>query len=259
MTSPSPAAGARSVADRILGILGVFDARNRELTVSEISRRCGIPMATTHRMVAKLISWGALERTVEGRCTIGLWLWSQTARAPRHFALHDVAMPHMLQLHDRTRTMVNLSVMDDFDGVWLESIWGNQECYSGARAVGNRFPLHATASGRVLLAYADPATQERFFAGNLNSRDPFEQTDAPGLRKAVRQVKHQGFAVYEDELDDGVFAIAAPIRERSGNVIAALTAVACPLSHEVPHRSRLVMAAAQRISSALALLPASPA
>ncbi|MFC5665250.1 IclR family transcriptional regulator [Kitasatospora misakiensis] len=256
MAITSPATGERSVADRLLGILGAFDAKNRELTVSEISRRCGIPIATTHRMVAKLISWGALERTIEGRCTIGLWLWSQTARATRHFALHDVAMPHMLQLHDRTRTMVNLSVMDDLDGVWLESIWSNQECYSDSRAVGNRFPLHATASGMVLLAHADPATQERFFAGHPNSRDKFTASDAAELRKEFRQVKHQGFAVYEGELDDGVIAIAAPVRERNGNVIAALAANVCPISQEIPNRSRLVRAAAQRVSSALALLQA---
>lgn len=73
----------RSLVDRALSVLSAFDRQNRTLTLSDISRRSGLPLATTHRIVNRLLSWGALERSDEGSYSIGLRLWETGTLAPR--------------------------------------------------------------------------------------------------------------------------------------------------------------------------------
>src|ERR1044072_948890 len=72
---------ARSVTGRVLSVLDAFAGEHRRLTLSDISRRTGMPLATTHRLVGELLSWGALERTRSGRYEIGLHLWAVAAMA----------------------------------------------------------------------------------------------------------------------------------------------------------------------------------
>ena len=87
----------RSFADRLLRILDVFDVGRSRMPLSEISRRSGLPLATTHRMVAKLAAWGALERGDDGLYHIGLRLWEVAMLAPRGLGLRaHIGMAYLL-------------------------------------------------------------------------------------------------------------------------------------------------------------------
>ena len=84
-----------SVSSRLLAVLRTFSHRTPLQTLSEISRRSGLPLTTTHRLVRELLQGGALERDDDGRYRIGLWLWEIAALAPRGLGLREFAMPFL--------------------------------------------------------------------------------------------------------------------------------------------------------------------
>ncbi|KUO22604.1 IclR family transcriptional regulator [Streptomyces dysideae] len=242
----------RSIIERTFSVLEAFNFQDRSLTVSDISQRACLPVATTYRIVTKLVSWGALERIEGSRYSIGLRLWEIALLAPRHSALRAVAMPYMLQLHARAGVSVTLAVRDELEGIWLEGVWTSEARCRGA--VGNRFPLHATAAGRVLLAHASPETQEELYTRNLHAYTRWTQNDPLVLRAIVEQVKISGYAICDRELSESVCSVATPIFDGDGAVIAAIGQVTETENGDAAQRAELVLATAKLISERFAAL-----
>ncbi|MFC8342664.1 IclR family transcriptional regulator [Streptomyces sp. NPDC057280] len=243
----------RSVVERTLGVLGAFDTAHVSLTVSEISGRSQIPVATTYRIVSKLVSWGALERTEDNRYTIGLRLWELSQLAPRHSELRAAAVPAMFALRSTTRGAVLLSAREGTEGICLESVSGSARPLHRSWSRGHRFPLHATACGRVLLAAAGTAVQDELYGGDL--RTYTERTvHAPSvLRDLVEDTRRQGYAVSDGELLDGVVEVAAPIHGGNGALLGAIGLITVGrASTAVPDAVGPLLAAARRVSRSLA-------
>ncbi|WP_369167396.1 IclR family transcriptional regulator [Streptomyces sp. R28] len=247
--SSSDTPADRSVVERTLGVLGAFDVGKAALTVSEISRRSGIPVATAYRIVSKLVSWGALERAEGNKYTIGVRLWEISLLAPRHSALREAAIPSMFELRSVTRCAVLLSVRDGNEGICLESVSGGVRPLHRSWSRGHRFPLHATACGRVLLSDAGSTVQEEIYAGGLRRYTDRTVTDPSVLRGLVEKAGRQGFAVSHGELLQGVVEIATLIRDGNGVVVGAVGLITG--SETVEHVRRTVgplMAAARQVS-----------
>jgi DNA-binding IclR family transcriptional regulator len=213
-----------SVAGRLLRVLGAFCAEHPNLSLSEISRRAGIPIATAHRLVAELLAWGALERDSRGRYRIGLRLWEVAALAPRGLALREIAMPFLEDLYEATHENVQLAVLDGTDVVYLERIAGRAAVHVRTR-VGGRWPAHATGVGLVLLAHAPAEEQERYLAGPLAGFTAKTIVDPVRLRRELALVRRQGFAVSDGQVTLDALSIAAPVRDAGGEVVAALSIV----------------------------------
>jgi DNA-binding IclR family transcriptional regulator len=236
MTTPHSAAPERSVVDRTLSILGVFDRDNRTLTLSDISRRSGLPVATVHRIVSKLHGWGALERSADGGYSIGLRLWETAVLAPRS-ALAETAQPHLVELHRQTSAAAVLAIRDGLESCCLSYVPNEAQPEPRTGDPGSRLPLHATSVGLVLLAHAGEAVRNEVCAGPLRAFTPATITDAGVLRHALTKIRREGYAVIHGTLNPGVGALALPVRDRRGVVVAAL-GVAAPL--EVIHPLRLM-------------------
>src|SRR5579859_6824571 len=104
-----------SVTDKVLALLAAFTYESPALTLTELSRRTGLPLPTVHRRAAELVRWGALERGPDRRYRIGLRLWEVASLAPRG-ALRNVALPIMQELYDVTKEHhVHLALRDDLD------------------------------------------------------------------------------------------------------------------------------------------------
>ncbi|MFE3825477.1 IclR family transcriptional regulator [Streptomyces sp. NPDC059092] len=206
----------RSVTGRVLSVLDAFAGERRQLTLSDISRRTGMPLATTHRLVGELLSWGALERNRNGRYEIGLHLWAVAGLAPRRLELREVAMPFLRELHHRTgRQQVRLAVLDGTEVVLVERIPARDS--PPFEPAGGRSPAHATGDGLVLLAYAGAAVQEHYLA---------RHAPAAGLRPLLSEVHRTGFATSDRRPGPGHTAsVAAPVRDASGEVVAAVSVV----------------------------------
>jgi DNA-binding IclR family transcriptional regulator len=209
-SAPRPAddeRGSRSVASRVLSVLDAFAGERRRLTLSDISRRTGMPLATTHRLVGELLSWGALERSRNGRYQIGLHLWAVAASAPRWLGLREVAAPFLEDLHEMTgQQQVRLAVLDGARTVPVERIPTRD-------ADIPRCPAHTTADGLVLLAYTTAVVQERYLARHER---------ATGLRRVLAEVRRAGYAVTDQTPDS---TVAAPVRDATGEVMAAVSVV----------------------------------
>lgn len=247
MTSPHSAVPERSVVDRTLSILGVFDRDNRTLTLSDISRRSGLPVATVHRIVSKLHGWGALERSADGGYSIGLRLWEKAVLAPRS-ALTEAAQPHLVELHRQTSAAVILAIRDGLESVCLSYVSKDDQPEPRTGDPGSRLPLHATSVGLVLLAHASQAVRNQVCAGPLRAYTPATITDPGTLARALARIRQEGCAGVCGTLNPGMSALALPVRDSRGVVVAAL-GVAAP--GEVMQPKRLmpqVRAAADAVS-----------
>lgn len=213
-----------SVASRVLRVLGAFSAEHPDLSLSEISRRTGLPLATAYRLVGELLAWGALERDARGRYRVGLRLWEVAALAPRGLRLREIAMPFLEDLYEATHENVQLAVLDGGDVVYLERISGRNAVRVRTR-VGGRWPAHTTGVGLVLLAYAPAEAQERYLAGPLAAFTAKTIAEPERLRRELAEVRRQGFAVSDGQVTLDALSVAAPVRDGENEVVAALSIV----------------------------------
>lgn len=238
-----------TVTTRVLALLDAFTAERPEMTLTEISRRAGLPLSTTHRLVAELANWGALERTDDGRYRIGLRLWEVGALAPRGLGLRESAMPFLEDLYAVTKQNVQLAVLDGTEVVYVERLAGRGAVNVITR-VGGRLPLHATGVGLVLLAHSSPELQEQVLAAPLQRFTAKTISQPDELRRVLAEVRRTGVAVSDRQIELVALSVAAPVRGPRGDVVAALSIVV-PSEHDSRAYVPVVRAAARGISRVL--------
>lgn len=212
----------RTAAGRVLSVLDVFDADHLELTLSEIGRRAGLTLSTTHRLVGELHGWGALERLPDGRYTVGLRVLELGTLEPQMLQLRDVAPAYLADLQSAVDANVHLSVRDGHDVVYLESL----QRQSGAPVLsrlGGRWPLHATATGMVLLAFAPAEVVDEVLASPLQRFTERTVTDPFVLRRLLAEVRRTGMSELHEAITLGAFAVGVPVRGPLDRPMAALS------------------------------------
>ncbi len=240
-----------SVADRVVDVLEAFAGDRSNLTLSEISRRAALPLTTTHRLVAALAGRGLLQREESGHYHLGLRLWEIAARAPHTVELRDAALPFLEDLYAATRENVQLAVRDGADAVFVELLTGRSSVHVLTR-VGGRLPLHATGVGLVLLAHAEHEEQQAVLGGGLHRFTRFTVTDPRRLRRMLADVRRDGYAVSDRQIETISLSVAAPVYRAPGQVVAALSVVVPARGSDPRVFVPAVVAAARGISRDLA-------
>ncbi|MEU3246005.1 MULTISPECIES: IclR family transcriptional regulator [unclassified Streptomyces] len=242
----------------MLSVLAAFDHEHPALCLTDISRRAGLSLTTTHRLVGALTGWGALERDEDGAYHVGLRLWELAALAPRGLALRQAALPYLEDLYEATHENVQMAVRDGAEVVYIE--WLSGRSAVGVRIqVGARWPLHATGVGLALLAHGDPALQESYCRGPFVAFTPYTITDGERLRRELAEVRRTGVAVSSRQVTDDAVSVAAPVRRAGGAVVAAVSVVVPWHDGGVPALVPAVRLAARGISRALGWQPGPPA
>ncbi|MFG2502238.1 IclR family transcriptional regulator [Streptomyces sp. NPDC048441] len=241
--------GTGPVLGRALRILGAFSAKCPEMTLSELSRRSGLPVSTVHRMLGDLIAWGALERGDKGCYRVGLRLWEVASLAPRGQGLRERALPFLEDLSQITRENVQLAVREGTEVVFVERIAGSGAVPVLTR-VGGRFALTATGVGLVLLAHAPAEVQEQTLAGRLERFTPDTVTDPRTLRRMLAETRTNGYAVSDRQVTTDAVSVAAPVY-RGGAVIASVSLVVRHGSTSAQALARLVCTSARAMSRAM--------
>jgi DNA-binding IclR family transcriptional regulator len=248
----------QTVTAKAVRILDAFAGNQTELTLSDISRATDLPSSTVHRLAQELVNWGGLERTATGRYRVGIRLWEIAARSDRSYGLRDAAMPFLQSLFDLTRQHVQLAVLDGRDALLVEKISGPRAIPTFGR-VGGRLPLHASAVGKALLAFAPADIQEAVLSSPLASYTPTTITTESALRRELAEVRRQGFAVSREEVTPGVVSCAAPI-SGSGSVGSAAISIVLPTGgRTLKELEAAVIAAGRGISHSLMAGPPSRA
>ncbi len=211
-----------TAGQRMLAVLEVFGPDDLSLTLSEISRRSGLTLSTTHRLVGELRDWGALDRGLDGRYSIGLRILELGSLTPRGLRLREVALPYLGDLQHATNANVHLAVRDGHDVIYVESLHA-RDCVRVLSRLGGRWPLHATGTGQVLLAFASPEFREEVLATKLRRFTPKTITDPDALRRSLVEVRQTGVAIAEGQLwPDDALAVAVPLRGHKDQVVAAM-------------------------------------
>jgi DNA-binding IclR family transcriptional regulator len=236
---------------RVLGVLSAFSFGGALLSLSEISRRAGLSLTTTHRLVGELTEWGALERDDERFYRIGIRLLELAMSSSRGLELRDIAMPYLEELHALTRENVHLSVRVGQEVVYIERL----RALGGIEVlirIGGRWPMPATGTGLVLLAYAPHDVQEEVLGSPLERYTPMTICDGRTLRGVLAEVRRTTVAVTLGQITPGSLSVAAPIRGGQGDVVAAVGVVVRAGSCPQGGLASAVTRAALRISQALA-------
>lgn len=238
-----------TVTSRVADVLDVFAAVSGPLTLSELGRRAGLPLTTTHRIATELAARGLLERDADGRYRIGLRLWEIASRAPRTVDLREAALPFLQDLYEATHENVQIAVLDGAEVVYVERILGRRAVHVVTRP-GSRLPAHATGVGLVLLAHAPREQIDAVLAGPLRRYTEHGVIDPRRLRRMFADIRRTGYAISDRQIETVSASVAAPVRGPNGVVVAALSIVVAAGTRNrqfVP----AVVAAARGVSRAL--------
>ncbi len=217
--------------ERGLGIIRAFGPHAPEQTVTELAATTGLTRATARRFLITLIELGYVEsdgrifRLTPKVLELG-YSFLSGLRFP------DVALPHLERLVAEVDEGSEASVLDGDHIVYVARV-PSSAVMTVAINVGARMPAHATSMGKVLLAALPDAELDAYFAAaELRSFLPRTMTDPAELRAQLERVREQGYAIVDQELEEGLVAIAAPVRGRGGRVVGSIN-----LSSNVMRRS----------------------
>jgi DNA-binding IclR family transcriptional regulator len=229
-----------TVTSRALALLGAFDEQHRRLGLTELAERAGLPLPTAHRLVAELVTWGALRRTDTGGYVVGRRLWDLGLLAPVQTGLRELASPYLHDLYGATLATVHLAVRDGTEVLYVDRLAGHASV-PVVSSVGSRLPLHATGVGKVLLAHA-PAEVLHAVLTDLPRITPYTVTQPGLLRRQLGRALRDGYATTSEEMSLGACSVAVPIRRRA-DVVAALGIVVPTLKDRVRLAAALQVAA----------------
>jgi DNA-binding IclR family transcriptional regulator len=247
----------KTVLSRHLALLGAFDVDAAFLTLSQLSRRSGLPMSSTHRLAAELESHGLLERVEDGTYRLGLHLWELAARTPGALGLREIALPYMQDVQATVREHTQLGVLQGHDVLFLERL-STEHAVINVTLVGGRLPLYASSSGLVLLAHSAPSVRDSVFAAPFQRFTDLTINSPNELRRVLGRIRREGYAVGDGYIHPEARGIAVPVFGAAENVVAALAVIVPNDNTPVSPYVELLRGAADHISKALhaAYLPA---
>jgi DNA-binding IclR family transcriptional regulator len=217
-----PSRSSVQSVDRAVAILKSFSLETPERGVGELSHELGLHKSTVSRLVKTLEQGGFLSRNpYTGRYRLGLDLIGLAGQVASYMDLRELARPALRQLALDCQESVNLVVLDAGQVINLEQFVPPERQVKDIGRVGRRMPAHCTAAGKVLLAFLAPAELEQALPAELVSFTPHTITDRDRLVQALARVRRQGYAEARQELEEGLNALAAPIHDHSGSVLAA--------------------------------------
>jgi IclR family KDG regulon transcriptional repressor len=222
-----PRARLSSVANSIR-LLTSFSGEEDELGITTLATRLRLAKSTVHRLATTLTGSGFLEQNSEtGKYRLGVALFELGALVRRRMDVANEARPKLRELLEKTGETVQLGIVDHFSVLYVYEM-ESRHAIRMAAAVGARAPLHCTAVGKVLLAYQSPEYVKQVISHGLKAHTTNSVTKREALVAMLAEVAEREHAIDDEESEEGLRAIAAPVRNHTGNVIAAL-GVAAPV------------------------------
>ena len=252
MQDPNQRTGLQSVRRALRALELIAEAG--DLGVTELGRRLGVHKATASRLVATLAERGLVERDpVSEKYRLGFGLIRLAGAAMAGLDLVRTAHPILEDLADRTRETVNLGVLSGDSVVYIDQVAGARSIVA-VSWVGRRTPLHCTSNGKVLLAYMNERERDGVLSKPLEQATEHTVIDPDEIRSQLGEIERRGYATTMEELEEGLNAVAAPIRSVDGEVAAALS-VSGPAFRmrpiDLPRIGRLTIDAATAVSRRL--------
>jgi IclR family transcriptional regulator, KDG regulon repressor len=253
--SPIPAAAQskNKTVVKSIELLNLFLSNSR-LTLTDMVQLLQSPKTSVYRMVRSLEDMGFLTKGADGRYALGLLFLQFGKLVSERLEVRQVALPIMQRLRDQVGEAVNLIIPDGGDAIYIEKLDTTHPVRVYTQ-VGRRAPMYAGACPRILLSHLPEDELERYLAETeLVAIGSGTITDRDFLREVLVMSRQKGYSVSHSELEDHSSAVAAPIRDHNGAVVAGLS-IAGPTSRfQEEHLLPLLEACikeAQAISCAL--------
>lgn len=214
----------QSVA-RAFDVIRAFDRTHPALTISDVARRTGLTRAAARRFLLTLEQLGYMQST-DGEFSLSLRVLDLGYTVLSTIGLTEIVQPVMEEVAAKLHESCSVAVLDGPDIVYIARV-PTKRIMTVNLAVGSRLPAYATSMGRVLLAYQPPEALDEFFRQVKFERLTIRTVrDERTLRRILQEVRMRGWGLVDQEVEDGVRSVAAPIRDRTGRVVAAINASA---------------------------------
>lgn len=223
----------------LLHAIDVLDAlaRRGEMGVTELSREIELSKTAVYNILATFETRRMVTRDpLTSRYRLGWRLYELGAELVRHNELAPLARPLLKELAQRTGETVLLSILDRTGVTYVERVESERSIRMVA-APGRQSPLHATASGKVLLAHQDRAFIDDFLSEDLQRYTPQTIVDAGVLRDELRMVVQRGYSTCIQEHEVDISSMSVPVCDYTGGVAAALTLAAPAVRFEEVERA----------------------
>jgi len=242
------------VLDRAINILEFISRQSGgEAGLPELAAAMKLHKTTTHRIAHVLESRGFLRRSPDStRYRLGLHLYDLGYRALDNVNIRDEARPIMTRLAFEVGETAHLAVLDRAEVLYIERVEAQRSLTMGSK-LGARNPVYCTALGKAILAWSPEAEVDQTLVGcRMEARTRNTFTSVLSLKRELERVRDRGYAIDDEEIEDGIRCISAPVLDPSERAVAAIS-VSGPAARITPNRFQIigktVMKAAEELSA----------
>lgn len=235
-------------------LLKVFNDRDRELGISELAKRLAVAKSTVHRLVSALLAEGFLQQNPEnGKYRLGFGLFTLGSLVRSRFDVASASRIMLNQLREKTQENVRLAVLEGQNAVYLHDFESPQTLRLKS-ATGIQRPAYCVAEGLCLLSGLRETDLAKIMEEPRIARTPKTVVDEEKLRARIKGISRQGYAIEDEEYEEGTRCLAVPIYQNDGEIVAALGVAGPRLRMKKSQFSKLaplVINAAEQVSASL--------
>jgi DNA-binding IclR family transcriptional regulator len=256
ITVPEARSGIQ-VIERMMKLLDVLSYHPDPVSLKQLALETGLHPSTAHRILAAMATSGFAERADPGTYRLGIRLLELGNVVKSRINIRAAAMPLMQRLHRQLGESVNLGVRQGDEIVYVERTSSGRSSVRVVHLVGARAPLHVTAVGKLYLAEDGPQKLRDYVKRTgLPGYTPTSLTTLAALEREIERARRHGVAFDNEEIEQGLRCIAAPVRDDTGELVAGLS-VSAPADRHSPDWTDMVKEAANAISLAIGYTPPS--
>lgn len=242
-----------SVLGKVEAILDALAEDGTTVGLSALARTSGVPKASVHRICADLVTWGVVERSGDG-FRLGARLFELGSRVPSQRGLRDLALPYLEELLVACGHSVHLAVPVDDAVLYLDKLMVHRSVPTPSE-VANRVPLHATATGKAILAFGESSMTQDLLVKPLDRYTDRTLTDPADLAHDLGETRARGYSVEWEEFADGYASMGAPLIGLGGRVAGAVAVTTAVDDLDVDRIAAALLTTTSRISERLGAPP----
>src|SRR5260221_3358806 len=255
---PKPRRMRLSSVANAIRLTKAFSEQEYEMGISALAARLGLAKSTVHRLASTLVEYDILEQNREtGKYRLGLALFELGALVRRKMDAVSESRGQMHALVESTGETVQLAVLDHLSVLYIR-IRESRQAVRMSSSPGSRAPAHCTSVGKVLLAHQPPEIVKQVVDNGLTRYTENTITSPERLFDELASIRTRGYAIDDEEIEVGLRCVAAPIRDHTGQVTAAIS-VAAPVQRMTKRNLQTtvptIIAAADSISKRLGYMP----
>jgi IclR family transcriptional regulator, KDG regulon repressor len=240
------------VLDRVLALLDTLGKQAPDSSLTDL--RCALKLhkSTVHRLLMVLERHGMVDKNAQtGRYRLGLKLFELGSKAIGVLDLRELARPYLQRLQEDTQETVNLAILDHGEVLYLERVEPSRNLRMVA-PVGHRFPVNSTALGKAILgAMAEADAVALLRQAGMKSQTKNTITSSAAMRQELKAIRSRGYAIDDEENEEGARCVAAAVRDHLGNPVAAISVSGPAMRvsrNRIPGIAKLVVSSANWVS-----------